>query len=56
MSDPSKLDAAIAEVFEQGDRVLRLEQDGKSTWALTVRVDVEHSNGEPHSYFVKVSQ
>ncbi|MDI1493193.1 MAG: hypothetical protein OHK93_004981 [Ramalina farinacea] len=49
-----KLDPSVLKVLPNDCRVVSTETHGVSFWANTGRIDVNLSNGQPHSFFIKV--
>ncbi|KAI0602217.1 Fructosamine/Ketosamine-3-kinase [Biscogniauxia sp. FL1348] len=49
-----ELDQAIIDVLPAGDEVIKVEQYGTSSWALTARVDVKSKDGSRKAYFLKI--
>ncbi|KAI1410401.1 Fructosamine/Ketosamine-3-kinase [Hypoxylon sp. FL1857] len=50
MSTSTELDPAIV---KDGDKVIRVQQYGTSSWASTSRVDIQTPDGSPGAYFLK---
>lgn len=41
-------------MLDDGDKVVKVEQYGTSSWASTARVDIVKADGSPDAYFLKV--